>query len=230
MSWTTPRTYVDMEIPTAAILNADIRDNLLAADQHAHTGVSGDGSATLDSLDYIDFDHQSGLAAPAAGHARFWMASDGTVRFRNTGGSEKTASDTTHAHTQADIQEATASQDIGGDPGASYTNNETAAMTPTDSTGSAKHIITEAASSAFLNDSGVSGRTCFMRTLKDSVQQTEVSAGITSGVNDTLRLMISDVHINLANASTDFEQEVKVSSTGVSSHSQTVIVQEVRSQ
>lgn len=37
MAWTAPRTYVSGEIVTAAILNTDVRDNLLALSQHLYT-------------------------------------------------------------------------------------------------------------------------------------------------------------------------------------------------
>lgn len=48
MAWTAPRTYVTGEIVTASILNTDVRDNLLAVDQHQHTGAAGDGARIPD--------------------------------------------------------------------------------------------------------------------------------------------------------------------------------------
>ena len=50
MAWTTPRTNTTSELITAAIANADWRDNLLALDQHAHTGAAGDGAPISDYL------------------------------------------------------------------------------------------------------------------------------------------------------------------------------------
>lgn len=46
MAWTAPRTWSTGDINTAADFNEQIRDNLLALDQHAHGGSAGDG-ATL---------------------------------------------------------------------------------------------------------------------------------------------------------------------------------------
>ena len=50
MAWTTPRTWVVSEVPTAALLNTHLRDNLLALDQHAHTGDAGDGAPISDFI------------------------------------------------------------------------------------------------------------------------------------------------------------------------------------
>ena len=44
MAWTTPRTWTDGEIPTAAILNTHITDNLNALSTHTHSGAAGDGN------------------------------------------------------------------------------------------------------------------------------------------------------------------------------------------
>ena len=48
MAWTAPKTW-DETLITAAMLNVHIRDNLLALDQHAHSGASGDGSPLIDT-------------------------------------------------------------------------------------------------------------------------------------------------------------------------------------
>ena len=50
MAWSTPRTWTAGETPTAAQFNAHIRDNLLALDQHAHSGAAGDGAPISDFL------------------------------------------------------------------------------------------------------------------------------------------------------------------------------------
>lgn len=47
MAWTTPRTYTDLEIVTAAILNTDHRDNLNALSAHQHSGAPGDGARLI---------------------------------------------------------------------------------------------------------------------------------------------------------------------------------------
>jgi hypothetical protein len=98
MAWTAPPKTETGDMIDAAWLNTYVRDNLLALDTHGHNGASGDGAGTLDSLDEIQWDHQSGLGAGAAGHAAMWMASDGTVKVHNAGGSELTISNTAHTH------------------------------------------------------------------------------------------------------------------------------------
>jgi hypothetical protein len=98
MAWTAPPKTTTGELIDAAWMNAYVRDNLLALDTHGHSGATGDGAATLDSLDEIQWEHKSGLGAGEAGHAAMWMASDGTVRVHNAGGSELTISDTSHTH------------------------------------------------------------------------------------------------------------------------------------
>ena len=45
MAWKTPRDWTAYETPTAAIMNADLRDQLNALSTHAHSGAAGDGSA-----------------------------------------------------------------------------------------------------------------------------------------------------------------------------------------
>ena len=56
MAWSAPKTWVDQETPSAEDFNTQIRDNLNALSTHTHTGAAGDGSATLNSVDYIDLD------------------------------------------------------------------------------------------------------------------------------------------------------------------------------
>jgi len=50
MAWTAPRTWVADEIVTAALLNAQIRDNALVLSTHAHTGAAGMGASTLSAV------------------------------------------------------------------------------------------------------------------------------------------------------------------------------------
>lgn len=96
MAWSAPAKTTTGEMITHTWMNTNVRDNLLALDQNAHTGATGDGVATLPTIDEIQWDHQSGLGAGASGHCAMWMASDGSVRLHNAGGSELTISDTTH--------------------------------------------------------------------------------------------------------------------------------------
>lgn len=44
MAWTTPATWTVGEVPSASKMNAQVRDNLLALDQHEHSGSAGDGA------------------------------------------------------------------------------------------------------------------------------------------------------------------------------------------
>ena len=50
MAWTAPRTWVADEIVTAALLNAQLRDNALVLSTHAHTGAAGMGASTLSAV------------------------------------------------------------------------------------------------------------------------------------------------------------------------------------
>jgi hypothetical protein len=77
MAWTAPAKTTTGQLIDAAWMNTYVRDNLLALDTHGHNGATGDGAATLTSIDEIQWDHQSGLGAGASGHAAMWMASCG---------------------------------------------------------------------------------------------------------------------------------------------------------
>ena len=56
MAWTTPRDWTDDDVAvpngivTAAMLNTDVRDNLLVLSTHAHTGAAGMGAASMSGL------------------------------------------------------------------------------------------------------------------------------------------------------------------------------------
>ena len=47
MAWTSPRTWVAGEVPTAALLNTYLRDNQTILSGHGHTGSAGDGTRAL---------------------------------------------------------------------------------------------------------------------------------------------------------------------------------------
>lgn len=98
MGWKEPKTWVDQETPSADDFNTEIRDNLNALSTHSHTGAAGDGSATLGSVDHIDLDEGGALSEPAASHTRFAANTNGSLRYRANGSTEKTVSDTTHSH------------------------------------------------------------------------------------------------------------------------------------
>jgi len=56
MAWTTPRDWTDDDVAvpngivTAAMLNTDVRDNLLVLSTHTHTGAAGMGAASMSGL------------------------------------------------------------------------------------------------------------------------------------------------------------------------------------
>lgn len=142
MAWTEPKTWVDQETVSADDFNTQIRDNLDSIAGHTHTGTAGDGSATLNSLDYIDLDQQGALSAPATGHTRFAANTDGTLRYYANGGSEKTVADTTHTHTQSEgstsTDEASGSQTLNAAYGVAA-QALSVTKTPSDSTGTAQY-------------------------------------------------------------------------------------------
>jgi len=44
MAWTTPRTWVDGEITTGALVNTHLRDQFNVLSGHSHTGAAGQGA------------------------------------------------------------------------------------------------------------------------------------------------------------------------------------------
>lgn len=66
MAWTTPATWTVGEVPTAAKMNTQVRDNLNALGQHAHTGADGDG-ATLGAYFDVFGDGSDGALDVASG-------------------------------------------------------------------------------------------------------------------------------------------------------------------
>ena len=100
MTWTANLTWADGDTPTAAQFNA-ISANLDAISNHGHSGAAGDGDAILTSLDYIDYDQQGALSAPATGHTRFAGNTGGSLRYRANGAAEKEVSDAAHSHAAA---------------------------------------------------------------------------------------------------------------------------------
>lgn len=46
MAWSAPRTWIVGEVPTADLMNQEIRDNLsFLGNSHDHTGDAGDGGS-----------------------------------------------------------------------------------------------------------------------------------------------------------------------------------------
>ena len=66
MAWTTPRTWTDGEIPTATIMNAQIKANHELIATHTHTGASGMGSSSLAPIYVTTTDQGSDPDAPGS--------------------------------------------------------------------------------------------------------------------------------------------------------------------
>lgn len=231
-SWSgDPRTWVDQETPSALQFNTEFRDRFDFLSIHAHTGADGDGSSTLDSLDHIDWDEGGALSEPVANHTRFAANTDGSLRYRANGDTEKEISDTTHSHTIASSTETKADSETGASVGTSYGNSVSLNFTPSDSTGTEHYATVQFAACEMENVSGTGG-TVYQRILKGGVQQQEVSATLANPINSEIIIQQSYVHIEPANSSTSFAQENKrdggVGATNVVMRS--VLTREVRCQ
>jgi len=105
MAFTAPRTWVSGEVPTAALLNAQIRDNNNELALHAHTGGSGSGSSALGGtigLTYIDF--KDAAAPTGAGGTITRLYSSGSQVGRvEPGGTAAIFSTAGHEHTLAAV-------------------------------------------------------------------------------------------------------------------------------
>ena len=85
MAWTAPRTWASGEIPTAAQLNTDLRDNLNELSRHAHGGGSGSGTAALGNLVSMTFIDAAAPSAPGGTLTRVYSSST-ALYWRNAGG------------------------------------------------------------------------------------------------------------------------------------------------
>lgn len=103
MAWTAPRTWVDDEIVTAALLNTQVRDNELFLDTHGHSGSSGDGATTLGDLVKETYSDAAAPAAPGAGKVVIYTTS-GRLRYRaGAGGSDTLLDDENHTHASVKV-------------------------------------------------------------------------------------------------------------------------------
>ncbi len=98
MAWTTPRTWADGELPTAAQFNAHFRDNLNELALHAHGGGSGSGTNTLGPINGVTYRN---IAAPGGAGGTYvrTFATNGTVGWVEPGGGAFLAANATHEHT-----------------------------------------------------------------------------------------------------------------------------------
>ena len=99
MAWTTPRTWTDGEIPTAAILNTHIRDNLNALSTHTHSGAAGDGNDEMTGVDTITIDDSGSTpAAPGSSKVKIFSESE-TLKIRaGASGAATALSLSNHTH------------------------------------------------------------------------------------------------------------------------------------
>ena len=109
MAFTQPRTWVAGEVPTAVLLNAQIRDNNNELALHAHTGGSGSGSSALGGtigLTHIDF--RDAAAPTGAGGTITRLYSSGSQVGRvEPGGTAAIFSTSGHEHSIGTVQYAT---------------------------------------------------------------------------------------------------------------------------
>lgn len=233
MGYATPPTKILGDSAPTSDWNTYVRDVAEHfADDHDH-GSADHGALTLGGtggLTYARLTDASAPDAPGVGRTQLYSVSGKTHQRAGASGPDEELEVTTHSHTQASSGESTGTDDIADAVGTSYGLNLTVAQTPSDSTGSSKYAIVQASSVEFINAAGNAG-TVYMRFLKDAVQQSEISLLIAASVGSIAIVRGSVVHIALANASTDFETEVKRVDAGVTNADNHVtIVREIRCQ
>lgn len=75
MAWTTPRTWVDGELVTAALLNTHVRDNLNAIGPHVQVVKSADESVTSS----VTLQNDDELLIPVLANERWFVVLIGAV-------------------------------------------------------------------------------------------------------------------------------------------------------
>lgn len=98
MAWAAPRTYTVGETITAAILNTDQRDNLLALSTHTHGGTAGDGGTSPGPLVKATFTDAVAPAAPGAGLTSIYSVAGVLHTRAGASGADKVFNDTSHTH------------------------------------------------------------------------------------------------------------------------------------
>lgn len=104
MAWTEPRTWVDGDIVSPAMLNTEIRDNLLVVSQHAHDGTAGEGADDLSGVDTITLDDGTAPAAPGASKTVVWAEGGRLQKRAGASGAAEELSVTGHAHAVSEEQ------------------------------------------------------------------------------------------------------------------------------
>ena len=98
MAYTTPRTFQTGDLVDDDMLNEQLKGNFDALSIHKHSGAAGDGSATLEGVDSVQFDDVSGTpTAPAANHIIIY-SEGGLIKYRLPSGTVKTLATTSHTH------------------------------------------------------------------------------------------------------------------------------------
>ena len=196
MAWTTPRTWADGEIPTAALMNTHIKDNLNAVSTHTHSGAAGDGSAALSGVDTITLADQ-GSTPSAPGSSKLVLFSESGILKQRVGaaGAATIISVTGHGHTieekfQADSQDSLnegTDSTYGSLSAATATNRSaytTAEVSITRTPGAANRALVITASwfciLSYATTGGVSG-TLYIRIMAGASQKVEVSAAKSYG-------------------------------------------------
>lgn len=98
MVWTNPATLSVAEMVDATYMNTTLRDNLLAVDQHTHSGAAGDGSAGLDGVDSVTLDDITTPAAPGADDTIVYAVAGKLKQRAGVAGSEEEFSVKGHSH------------------------------------------------------------------------------------------------------------------------------------
>ena len=102
MAWTSPRTWVAGEIPTAALFNTYLRDNQTAISGHGHTGSAGDGTRAL-KPQTINLVATGTPSAPGTGTMILYGSAD--LLHLRTSAAVTIMANGTHEHTMGFVQD-----------------------------------------------------------------------------------------------------------------------------
>jgi hypothetical protein len=104
MAWTSPRTWVAGEVPTAALLNTYLRDNQTILSGHGHTGSAGDGTRAL-KPQTINLVATGTPSAPGTGTMILYGSAD-RVHLRSSS-TVTSMQELNHEHTLGHVQDVT---------------------------------------------------------------------------------------------------------------------------
>ena len=222
MAWTTPRDWTYGDIPTAALFNTHIRDNLNALSTHTHSGAAGDGSAALSGVDTITFADQ-GSTPSAPGSSKINIFSESGVLKERVGasGAATAISIAGHVHTLQERQNvARTSANSGGDTTAAAfasaiaTSESSAIITQAIDPNSAKSAVICAYSIHARCDGTAGTATITWRAKSDGSQFDTGTFTVTSGGNTTYSWVTA--LIDSADSSHSITLTLQGSRTGIS--------------